>query len=79
MLVLVSRVPLLCAPLILPQARYPLVWGVGMGNVVYGTVSLSVLYLFPYVDGNTMSQMMYVWRGGCSPSEVGWAPYKVRY
>ena len=32
-LVLVSGVPLLCDPLLLPQVRYPLVWGVGVGNV----------------------------------------------
>ena len=34
MLVLVSIVPLLCAPLLLPQMRYLLLWGVGVGNVV---------------------------------------------
>ena len=55
MLVLVSGVPLLCDPLLPPQARYPLVWGVVMGNVVYGTISLSVLYFFFYVVGNNMS------------------------
>ena len=33
-LLLVSGVLLLCATLLIPQVRYFLVWGVGVGNVV---------------------------------------------
>ena len=46
--------------------RYPLVWGVGVGNIVHGTRSLSVLYLFSYVAENTISQLLYV-LGGTHP------------
>ena len=57
-LVLVSGVPVLCNYLLLPQVRYPLVWGVGVRNVFYGTVSMSVLYFFSYIAGNTMYQLL---------------------
>ena len=43
--------------------RYLLLCGAGLGNVVEGTVSMSVLYLFSYVAGNTMSQLLSVWEG----------------
>ena len=59
-------VPLLCAPPLLPNVMYLFVWDVGVGNFVYGTVYLSVLYLFSYVSGDTISQMMSVW-GGVHP------------
>ena len=46
-----------------------------MGNVISGTVSLSVLYFPSYVYGNTMSQMLSIW-GGAHPLKLVGHPLK---
>ena len=33
-LLFLSVVPIMCAPILLLQVRYPLVWSVGAGNIV---------------------------------------------
>ena len=56
---LLSGFPLLCDLLLILQVRYLLVWGVGVGKFCLGTVSLSVLYFFFYMAGNTMYHLLY--------------------
>ena len=74
-LALVSGLLLLRDPIMLLQVSYMLVWGVGVGNVVKGTVSLSLCYLFSYGWAYHVSSTIFF--GGFTPSEVGWEPSEV--
>ena len=46
---------------LLPQASYHIVWGGGVGNVVWGTFSLSLCCFFSHTAGRNMPQLMSPW------------------